>query len=178
MLMELSFTPSKLPKKGERFKGEADGGLLIEIAYQLKILRVDELRWELVAKPWGKKGFRLDGIVKAIVAQACIVTLAPVIEQIEETVDLRFVPEETNSEKPRKTGLEEDINFDAMPEDEPETYAGDEFDAMPFVIEHLALGLDPYPRAKGAAFADYEPAPQETSALTRALEAWTNKKTT
>jgi hypothetical protein len=63
-----------------------------------------------------------------------------------------------------------------MPEDEPETYAGDTFDAMPFVIEHLALGLNPYPRADGAAFTEISTAPKETSALNRALEAWSNKK--
>jgi hypothetical protein len=173
----LSFFPSKLAKKGERIKGSADASLLVEVAAQLKILRVDSLEWELVAKPWGKKGFRLDGVVKGTVAQACTITLAPVVEQIEEVLDLRFVPEETFKEKPRKPGFEEDINFDASPEDEPETYAGDVFDAMPFVIEHLALGLDPYPRADGAEFVEIETAPQETSALTRALEAWAGKKT-
>ncbi len=158
--------------------GGAGEQTLVNIAVQLKILRVDHLSWELVAKPWGKKGFRLDGVVKGAVAQACIVTLAPVEEIIEEVVDLRFVPEENLKDKPRKTGFEDDINFDATPEDEPEPYTGDQFDAMPYVIEHLALGLNPYPRASGAAFVEIETAPQETSALTRALEAWTNKKTT
>ena len=174
--MELTLIPSKLPKKGERIKGYADASLLAEVAAQLKILRVDSFAWELTAKPWGKKGFRLDGIVKGLVAQACTITLSPVIENIEEIVDLRFVPEETLKGKSRKTGFEEDINFDATPEDEPETYSGDLFDAMPFVIEHLALGLDPYPRTEGAAFAEIETAPQETSSLTRALEAWASKK--
>jgi uncharacterized metal-binding protein YceD (DUF177 family) len=175
--MELFLMPSKLPKQGERLNGKADEHALVGIATQLKILRIEQLSWELQAKPWGKKGFRLDGVVKATVAQACIVTLAPVIEHIEEAVDLRFVPEETVREKPRKTGFEEDINFDATPEDEPEIYSGDSFDVMPFVIEHLALGLDPYPRSNGAAFTEIETAPEETSALTRALEAWANKKT-
>ena len=175
--MELSLIPSKLPKKGERIKGAADASLLYEIAMQLKILRVDNLNWDLTAKPWGKKGFRLDGVVKGTVAQACTITLAPVVEHIEETLDLRFVPEETLNDKPRKTGFEEDINFDATPDDEPDTYAGDIFDAMPFVIEHLALGLDPYPRSDGAEFVEIETAPRETSALTRALEAWAGKKT-
>ena len=174
--MELSLNPSKLPKKGERITGSADEQMLVEIAVQLQILRVEKLSWELVAKPWGKKGFRLDGVVKGNVAQACIVTLEPVVEQIEEIVDLRFVPEDSLKDKPRKTEVEEDINFDATPEDEPEIYAGDIFNAMPFVIEHLALGLDPYPRSAGAAFVEIETAPQETSALTRALEAWANKK--
>jgi hypothetical protein len=175
--VELSFSPSKLPKKGDRFNGSAGVDMLADVADQLKILRVDHLNWELVAKPWGKRGFRLDGVVKGTVAQACIVTVVPVVEQIEEIIDLRFVPEENLKDKPRKPGFEDDINFDAMPEDEPETYAGDQFDAMPYVIEHLALGLNPYPRAEGAAFVEIDNAPEETSALTRALEAWANKKT-
>jgi uncharacterized metal-binding protein YceD (DUF177 family) len=175
--VELSFSPSKLPKKGERFNGRADAATCALIAAQLKILHIENLNWELVAKPWGKLGFRLDGTVKATVAQACIVTLAPVIENIEEVLDLRFIPEETLKDRPRKpTNLEEDINFDATPEDEPETYVGDQFDAMPFVIEHVALGLDPYPRAPGATFAESDAPTKETSALTRALEAWAVKK--
>jgi hypothetical protein len=176
--MELLFSPLKLPKKGERFQGKADSGFLADVAKQLKILSVDELTWELLAKPWGKTGFRLDGVVTGTVKQACIVTLAPVVEVIREILDLRFIPEESLRDKPRKTGLEEDINFDATPEDEPETYAGDDFDAMPLVIEHLALGLNPYPRASGATFAETDASVAETSALTRALEAWSNKKTT
>lgn len=176
--MNLLLTPSKLPKKGERFNGTADAQVLIEIATQLKILSVESLSWELVAKPWGKKGFRLNGSIKATVAQACIVTLEPVAGQIGEIIDLRYIPEESLKDKPRKNTLEEDINFDARPEDEPEIYTGDQFDAMPVVIEHLALGLDPYPRAQGAAFAESGAPVKETSALTRALEAWSRKKTT
>jgi uncharacterized metal-binding protein YceD (DUF177 family) len=172
----MTFTPSKLPKKGERVSGSGTADFLLDVAAQLEIIRIDALSWELVAKPWGKKGFRLDGKVKGTVAQACVVTLVPVIEHIEEAVDLRFVPEDSVTEKPRKQDFEEDINFDATPEDEPETYAGDIFDAMPFVIEHLALGLNPYPRAPDAAFVAVEVAAEEPSALTRALEAWAAKK--
>ena len=176
--MELNFTPSKLPKKGERLIGVAEAGFLLDVAAQLRIMRVDTLSWELIAKPWGKAGFRLDGKVKGTVAQACVVTLTPVIQHIEELVDLRFVPEETLKDRPRKQNdFEEDINFDAMPEDEPETYGGDSFDAMPFVIEHLALGLDPYPRALDATFVEPEEIKEEPSALTRALAAWALKKT-
>ena len=175
--MELVFAPSKLAKKGQRIFGSAEPDFLAEIAAQLNILRVDSFSWQLTAKPWGKKGFRLDGVVKGEVAQACIVTLAPVPEHIEEIVDLRFVPDDSLNDRPRNANFEEDINFEAMPEDEPETYAGDSFDAMPFVIEHLALGLNPYPRKDGAEFEDTNTAPLETSALNRALEAWSNKKT-
>lgn len=175
--MELNFTPSKLPKKGERIIGKADTQFLLEVARQLKILRVDGLSWELIARPWGKRGFRLDGTVKGTVAQACVVTLEPLPETIVETIDLRFIPEESSS-RPVKPSLEEDINFDALPEDEPETFSGDTFDAMPFVIEHLALGLDPYPRSNGVEFAETNAAPAESSTLTRALEAWALKKST
>jgi hypothetical protein len=175
--LEIVFAPSKLPKKGERFIGSATKAYMADVAAQLMIMHVEQLSWELVAKPWGKKGFRLDGTIKGVVAQACIVSLDPVVERIEEIVDLRFVPEETVREKPRSRGFEEDINFEATPEDEPETYNGDVFDAMPFVIEHLALGLNPYPRAQGAEFVETDAPVKETSALTRALEAWTAKKT-
>ena len=174
--MELRFIPSKLPKRGERFIGEGQSAFLSAVAFQLKIMSVNSLTWDLVAKPWGKKGFRLDGSVKGVVAQACIVTLAPVTERIEEIIDLRFVPADSLNGKPPQHGFEEDINFDATPEDEPESYEGDSFDAMPFVIEHLALGLNPYPRAADAVFTEMDMKAEETSALTRALEAWAAKK--
>lgn len=174
--MQLILNPSKLAKKGQRFIGQADAALLEQIARQLKVIRVDSFSWDFLAKPWGKKGFRLDGTISGVVAQACVVTLVPVVEHIDENVDLRFVPEEIVREKPRQSAYEEDIDFEATPEDEPETYAGDEVDFMLYAVEHLALGLNPYPRSNDATFLETEISAQEPSALTRALQAWSAKK--
>lgn len=174
--MKLILNPSKLAKKGQRFIGQADAELLVEIAHQLKILRLDSFSWDLIAKPWGKKGLRLDGTINGTVAQACVITLSPIIEHIEENVDLRFAPEETLRDKPRQNSFEEDINFEATPEEEAEVYSGDEIDFMPFAIEHLALGLNPYPRSNDAVFVETEISAPEPSALMRALQAWSAKK--
>lgn len=80
---------------------------------------------------------RARGSLSAKVVQSCVVTLEPVAQQVEEAVDLRFLPD----------GRE--------PADDPE--GPDEIMAERNVLElgealaeQLSLALDPYPRAPGA----------------------------
>lgn len=170
--MRLPVWPARLPKKGEVLTGEADAALLAQCAEAFGILAVESLRWKLTAKPWRRSGFQLSGVVEAEVVQACIITLEPVREVISEEVELRFLPEGGIAKRPAPAA-ETDVTFDAMPEDEPEFYAGEPVDVWPYVTEHVALGLDPYPRSAGAQFDDAATvAPDEPSALAKALLKW------
>jgi Large ribosomal RNA subunit accumulation protein YceD len=187
----LDVQPSRLPKQGQHIIGEATDIECQIIAKDLRISALTKLRWDLVAKPWRKSGFQLVGKVTAEIEQPCVVTLAPVIEAVDETVDLRFLPGEharTRKEQPTKNAPRlndiaiNDIQMDiSADEDEPETWEGDTVDVMGFVIEHLALGINPYPRADGVGIHDDSPNDvaqpgAETSALARALLKWGEKR--
>jgi hypothetical protein len=164
--------PGRMPRKGLRFKGELVGPARTSLAASLVILSVDALSWEMHARPWRKNGFELTGNVTGRATQACIVTLEPVGEEIIEELDLRFLPEE-KALAPKRAGAADalDVEFDAAPDDAPETFTGDTVDVWPYVAEHFALGLNPYPRKPGAAFAEAGQAEPE-GALARALRQW------
>lgn len=80
---------------------------------------------------------RVDGRVVADVEQRCVISLEPVAEHIDETFSETFAPE--GYEPPDE--LEE--------EDLPETFESGGIDIGELAAQHLALSLDPYPRAPG-----------------------------
>lgn len=112
---------------------------------------VKKLEAELHIARWKRDGVRLKGEVKATIVQECVVTLAPVESEIVETVDQVYVPE---GSKLARQALNEngEMVLDPEGEDIPETFAGDAIDAGAAVSEFVALAIDPYPRAPGAAF--------------------------
>jgi hypothetical protein len=100
---------------------------------------------------------RVAGRVAATVIQRCVVTLEPIENEIREEVDLLFQPEADASIAPAaEAGGYRDIEAD----DPPETHNG-VVDLGAVATEFLLLGVDPYPRKPGAAFA--APAAEDTA---------------
>lgn len=117
------------------------------IARDLDILACKRLdvRYSITAK--GKSGHLLvKGAIEADVAQACVVTLEPVPQQISETFEIELVPE--GAEEPELPEGEQEIL--AMPDVEP--YREGRIEAGRIVVEILASALEPYPRKDGAEF--------------------------
>ena len=85
---------------------------------------------------------RLRVKLEAEVSQICVVTLDPVVNQIEEDLDILFDTEMNDS-----AAL--DMSFD--PNSDCEPLPGDSLDVGEIVAEELALSLDPYPRKPGIA---------------------------
>ena len=115
------------------------------LAEQFGLLAVRSLSAELSLRPWRKSGLRVSGTVRAEVEQACVVTLEPVSQTIEEEIEVNFLPE-SEIETP---GREVDIDPD---DDTPEPFTGSAVDLGALVSEYLSLGIDPYPRKPGVAF--------------------------
>jgi uncharacterized metal-binding protein YceD (DUF177 family) len=87
-------------------------------------------------------GVRLGVSIRAQVTQTCVVTLEPVVNRIEEDIDIVFEPEPSESGAP-------DVEYD--PEVDREKLTGDSLDVGEIVAEEAALSLDPYPRRPGVA---------------------------
>lgn len=81
---------------------------------------------------------QVDGRLVADVEQRCVVSLVPVADHIEEEFSEIFGPE--GYEPPEETE-EEDL---------PEVFDAGGIDIGELVAQHLALSLNPYPRAPGA----------------------------
>ncbi len=94
----------------------------------------------------GKGGLRVTGHVRATVGQACVVTLDPVENQIDEPIDLVFAPVEHLT-----AGIAGD-DGDDVAEDGPEPLIDGTIDLGAIATKSLLLAIDPYPRKPGAEF--------------------------
>jgi uncharacterized metal-binding protein YceD (DUF177 family) len=118
---------------------------------------------------------RLSGHLSAEVSQACVVTLEPVASRIETeyTVLYSLEPGPTPaSVDEERTGVAE-VVVDPVADDPPEPLGPDGLDLGEAVAQQLALALDPYPRAPGAALgapSAAEASPQRGFAVLEALK--------
>ena len=115
------------------------------------ILGVEALSAELKVRRWKKDGIKVFGTVHAEVTQACVVTLDPVPEVIDEEVEEIFIPEGSPLARIAANDAGE-ILVDADGPDLPESFTGDEIDVGVFVAEMVAMSLEPYPRKPGIEF--------------------------
>ncbi|PTW60698.1 uncharacterized protein DUF177 involved in 23S rRNA accumulation [Breoghania corrubedonensis] len=116
------------------------------------LVSVPRMEAHFTVKPWRKTGFSVKGRVSADVVQACVVSLEPVAQRVDEEVDVRFVPAR-EAEKWRVAPDEEgEIVIDPDAEDPPDFFEGNALDLGALAAEYFALGLDPYPRAPGVSF--------------------------
>jgi uncharacterized metal-binding protein YceD (DUF177 family) len=112
----------------------------------LKIHGVERVAATLSLKPTGASAMLVSGRVKARVVQTDVVTLEPVAQAIDEEVDLTLVPAEERHRRPAPI-----VDIDA-PEADEDTFSNGRIDLGDIVSEHVALALDPYPRAAGVEF--------------------------
>ena len=94
----------------------------------------------------GRDGLRVSGRVGATVRQTCVVTLEPVRNEIDEAVDVEFVPASDNADD-----WEDEVVLTPSA-DEREPLLDGTVDLGALATEFLILGVDPYPRKPGAAF--------------------------
>jgi uncharacterized metal-binding protein YceD (DUF177 family) len=88
----------------------------------------------------------VTGQVRAAVGQTCVVTLEPIENNIEETVQLAFAP------LPAVASAEAGSRGKGDNEP-PEPLVDGIIDLGAIATEFLLLGIDPYPRKEGAQFA-------------------------
>ncbi len=110
---------------------------------------IRRLSVSLTVKHWRSDGVSVAGKLRATVERECVVTLAPVDEEIDITVERTFVPQGSPLAKPKSGG---EWIIDPLGPDTPDSFAGDEIDIWAIVAECLVLALDPFPRVAGAVF--------------------------
>jgi uncharacterized metal-binding protein YceD (DUF177 family) len=101
----------------------------------------------------------LSGRFDARVEQVCGVTLDPFEQDISGEIDVRLVPAGSPN-APADDAVE--AEHDPNAPEPPDVLSGDAIDLAAYVVEHLALEIDPFPRKPGAAF-EYEAPPAEES---------------
>lgn len=129
---------ARIPEAGREERLEAQPAECAALARRFAIPAVNRLRAVLRLRPEPGGAVLAEGRMEAEVVQDCVVTLDPVVQAVEEAVALRILPP--------------GAAFSEDPEGPDEIAAeGDAVDLGEALAEQLALALDPYPRAPGAA---------------------------
>jgi Large ribosomal RNA subunit accumulation protein YceD len=129
-----------------------------EAAEQLGLEALPALTAQVTVQPW-LDGAEITGAFQALVTQICGVTLDPFEAEVAGEFRVRVVPAGSPHAIAPEDGA---IDIDPEAPDPPDELASDEIDVTGYVLEHLALELDPFPRKPGASF-EYQPATAETS---------------
>lgn len=128
------------------------------IARQLGLRGLPSFTARVTAKPW-LDGVELTGRFDAVVEQVCGVSLEPFEQAVEGEIEVRAVPQGSPHAAPPEGG---ELELDLEAPDPPDLLERDVVDVSAYVVEHLALEVDPFPRKPGATF-DYRPPEEETS---------------
>lgn len=122
---------------------EPDEATRARIAKALDLADLSQLQADLSLLPAGA-GWRLKGVIQADVVQTCGITLEPLPAHIET----RFAVDLVEGEQ------DEDLILEGDPEgpDGPDVIQDGGVDMAAYVVEHLSLALDPWPRKPGAEF--------------------------
>lgn len=144
--------PGDVPPLGTRVKIEADAAQRAALAALADVVSVEAMTAEVLVTPWSDEGFAVTGKVTAKLTQTCVVTLEPIATSVEEEIDVKLVPPEAMAKYEIAPDENGEIDLDASALDQPDPLEGGVIDVGGIVIEHLMLGIDPYPRKPGAVF--------------------------
>lgn len=137
----------------------ADARARTLIAETLELASVDDFSLKGVLKPEGSGGWRLEAQLEAELAQACVLTLEPAPASLSETVVRVWLPPAELQARLEQLSPDALIDIDPEAEDEEPEALGETIDLGAAALEAVALGLDPYPRAPGAALERSDAAP-------------------
>jgi len=132
-----------IPQAGRRFEFRADERTRAAVATLTGLRAVARLEAQFDVRRHGADGLHVTGTVSATVGQTCVVSLEPIESEIEESVDLLFVP--IRAESGRAAGV-------AGTEEGPEPLLDGRIDLGAIATEFLVLGIDPHPRKPGVVF--------------------------
>ena len=134
--------------------GEAERDAL---ARRYGVEAVPALSLEAEIAPWGPEGWRVEGRVRARIAQTCVVTLEPLVSEIDEPLRRWFAPEAALAAAAARLTAEQRDDLEAL---------GEAIDLGEIAAEAAALAIDPYPRRPGVAFEGRIHGPPEAEPLT------------
>ena len=130
--------------KGVNRRLVADEAVRKAIAEELDLVALDSLEALVKVTP-AYEGGEITGELTARITQTCGVTLEPFDTEIRSSFTIPFTTKEAEPPAPG-----EELPMEAL--DAPDVITGDEIDLAGYVVEQLALEVDPFPRKPGAVF--------------------------
>jgi hypothetical protein len=135
-----------VPESGLSFDLAPDAPIREALATAAGVQAVPRLSARFDVTRHGRNGLHVTGKLSATVRQTCVVTLELMENEIEEVVDVTFVPDHERSGEPIR---EDELGA----HDPPDALVGGTVDLGIVATEFLILGIDPYPRKAGVVFA-------------------------
>jgi uncharacterized metal-binding protein YceD (DUF177 family) len=135
----------------------ADESVRRAVAKALELVRLEQLEADLDVSGWFD-GVRIHGRWRADIVQTCGVSLEDFPSALTGEFTVRAVPESSNHAVAPEAEIEIDIDSD----DPPDVLGSDTIDLGGYVVEHLALEIDPFPRKPGAVFEPPEAEPESS----------------
>ncbi len=146
-LFEVHLSVIEADGGGARYELKANADQRSALAARFGYVEISRFDVKAMITPLRKDGhFRISGVVSARVVQNCVVSLAPVISDLEKELGLVLFPQ--------SEGEAHEPEFE---DEEFETYSGNTVDLGEIGAIELALALDPYPRAPGVSVTDLGP---------------------
>ena len=147
-LQELAKGPVKV-----RLAPDAETRALI--AKEIGLESLPALTADITVHPW-LDGAEILGQLDAVVEQICGVSLDAFEQPLTADIEFRVVPAGSPNAPAESEAATVELEFDPDEPDEPDVLADEEIDLSAYLIEQLALEIDPFPRKPGAVF-DYQP---------------------
>lgn len=133
-------------EQGRHFKLTADPAVRTAVARLAGLVELARLEADFDVRRLGRDGLRVEGVVSATATQTCVVSLDPLVAEINEPVDVMFSADTAEAEPPAEP---ERLGALDTP-DPPERLIDGTIDLGGLAVEFLLLGLDPYPRKPDA----------------------------
>ncbi len=127
---------------GKEVTVTADPAERAALAKLLNLPEISRLEARFELKSRGGGGVSVTGELDADVVQTCVVTLEDFPTEVREEIETRYV--DRDEVPPAEPGEEHEADLDA-----PDVLVDGYADLGALTAEHLALGLDPYPRKPG-----------------------------
>lgn len=132
----------ELPRTGRHYKLEPDAEILTALAHRFGLLDLTSFKADIHVRPLASAPiYRVIGTITAACSQACVVTLKPVEQTIEEEFELEFAP---------GVNLPDELELSLEDEDPCEAIIDGKIDLGELAAQQLSLAIDPYPRAGDA----------------------------
>jgi uncharacterized metal-binding protein YceD (DUF177 family) len=151
--LTLTYNLARLGNAGDTVRLDADEAQCAAIAVLAEALSLSRFAVQVALKKASPSRFLLDYRVEAEIAQPCVVTLEPVMSQVERvfTRELHFAGPSHRAPKAPELDLPaQDISMDEA--EEPEEIESVHYDLAGPALEEFLLALDPYPRCPGVEF--------------------------
>ncbi len=132
----------RIGPQGMTVEVQAKPDELPAIAARLRVLELASLHCAFKLRRVGAATVEAQGVLRAEVTEACVVSLDPFSHDVQERFTVHFVPSGTEDDNPDPEAV------DQIP------YSAGAADLGEAAVEQLALALDPFPRKPGAVLPD------------------------